>query len=168
LIGKPLSYEGEFFPMYRSLIHIPLIVRPPRGIEGGRRIRGIVQPPDTLPTILDHFGVGPPADSHGRSWKPALDGEQWAGRPYAVSAQRRILATVTDDRWLYCCWQGQRRAALFNVQDDPLQERDVFGTESAVAEKCHGELVSCLHEIGADDQAGKYRPETTRQQRPPT
>ena len=29
LIGKPLGYKGERFPMYQSLINIPLIVRMP-------------------------------------------------------------------------------------------------------------------------------------------
>ena len=159
LIGKPLSNKGEFFPMYRSLIHIPLIFRPPGGIDGGARLKGIVQPPDTLPTVLDHFGVEAPEGTHGASWRPALDGQGWQGRPYAVSGQFRNMAAVTDERWLYCCWQGRRRAMLFDLGEDPLQGSDVIETASSVAEEYHGKLMGFLEQIGAEEYAGRWVPD---------
>ncbi|HJN14359.1 MAG TPA: sulfatase [Armatimonadota bacterium] len=158
LIGKPLSYKGESYPMYQSLVNIPLVVRPPGGCEG-RRQRGIVQPPDTLATMLEHFGVEVPEDTHGKSWLPAAMGGEWEGRPFAVSAQRRNVATVNDGRWSYSCWQGKRRAALYDLKTDPLQQTDLIETESAAAAASHQRLVSFLDEIGAADEAALYTAE---------
>jgi arylsulfatase A-like enzyme len=159
LIGKPLSYQGAFYPMYRSLTRIPLVVRPPGGLAGGRRVSGIVQPPDTLPTLLDYLGAPAPEGLHGRSWRPLVEGGAEWERAFAVSAQRRNVATVTDKQWLYCCWQGKRRAALFSLETDPLQEHDVIETESAAAAVYHEKLLAFLADIEApESEVAKYTP----------
>jgi arylsulfatase A-like enzyme len=52
---------------------VPLLVRPPGGLEGGRRVPQQVALLDVLPTVLDLAGVAPPASIHGHSLVPWFD-----------------------------------------------------------------------------------------------
>lgn len=63
--------------------HVPLIVRLPRGEGGGRRVSGLVELVDVMPTLLELAGAVPPAGIHGASLAPALRGEPFAGRDVA-------------------------------------------------------------------------------------
>ncbi|MBB6730174.1 sulfatase [Cohnella zeiphila] len=72
--------------LYDQTVHVPVIVRWPGRIEAGRRVRGLVQQVDLLPTILeavrreapqgiDASKLADPAGLDGRSLWPAIGGE---------------------------------------------------------------------------------------------
>ncbi|MDD4909204.1 MAG: sulfatase [Candidatus Omnitrophica bacterium] len=62
-----MSDHGEFFgehgqwhhhpPLYKEVLHIPLIMAYPKGIAAGKRIYDNVQIVDIMPTILDMAGI---------------------------------------------------------------------------------------------------------------
>jgi arylsulfatase len=85
--------------------HVPLLVRLPEGAGGGRRVAGLVELVDVMPTLLDLAGVTPPAGIHGHSLVPALLGEPFAGRPVAYTqgglSMRMLGARTLAGRLIY-------------------------------------------------------------------
>lgn len=73
--------------LYEPTVHVPLIMRWPGRIPAGRRVEGLVQQVDLLPTILESVRHEPPSDIDlpkladpagldGRSLWPAIQGEE--------------------------------------------------------------------------------------------
>lgn len=151
LIGKPLGGKTGAFPMYRSLANIPMLVRLPGGKGGGRKVKGVVQPPDLLPTVADLLKLEKPKDLHGQSYLPLLKGRKQDRRPFAVTASHRNQATVNHSRWSCSIWHGTRPAALFDVSKDPNMERDIAKKNPAQVRRMHKELVEFVEGLGAPD-----------------
>ncbi len=152
LIGKPLSYKGEFFPMYRSLNHLPFLVRLPGARSVGKKIKGIVQPPDLLPTLLDYFGLDTPACVQGESFMPLLKGTEQRRRKFALGGAHRTMAQLTNARWSFACWRGQRPPALYDLKADPNQERNLAPDEPETVRKMHGVLLKMLSELEVEQE----------------
>ena len=87
--GEQLGEHGLFWHgsgLEDEETHVVLMVRLPGGVGGGRRVSGLTELVDLLPTIVELAGAQPPAGIHGRSLVPALRGEPWVGRSF-VHAQ---------------------------------------------------------------------------------
>ncbi len=59
---------------YEESMRIPLIVRYPKAGKG-RLVDQLALNIDLAPTFLDFAGVPVPADMHGRSWRPLIEGK---------------------------------------------------------------------------------------------
>ena len=79
--GEGLGDHGEqehgIF-VYDEAIRVPLIIKLPGGLAGGRRVSQPVQHIDLLPTILDLIDAPRPDGLRGRSLRPLLE---WRERP---------------------------------------------------------------------------------------
>jgi arylsulfatase len=75
--------------------HVPLMIRMPGGAGGGRKVDGLVELVDLMPTLLEISGVTPPAGMRGRSLMPAIRGEPFAGREVALTEGTETLRTVS-------------------------------------------------------------------------
>jgi arylsulfatase A-like enzyme len=85
VIGVPRPW------LHEELLHLPLLVRQPRGIAG-RRVAALTQSLDLFPTLLDLFGVAIPSEIHGRSLVPLLRGDEAPVRGYACAGLQIGLA----------------------------------------------------------------------------
>jgi arylsulfatase A-like enzyme len=74
--------------LHDELIHLPLLVRLPAGAEAGRRVAGLTQPVDLLPTLMEAFGLPSPAAAHGHSLLSLARGRVEQVRPYACAGSR--------------------------------------------------------------------------------
>ncbi len=87
-LGLPLGEHGgtgeRVSCPFEELVHLPLIVRLPGGAEAGRRIAGLTQSVDLMPTILGALGK-PPSGIHGHSLLPLCHGQVGNVRSYAIS-----------------------------------------------------------------------------------
>lgn len=61
--------------LYETSVQVPMIMRWPGRIPEGRRVKGLVQQVDMLPTILEAAGVLTPSNIDGRSLWPSIRGE---------------------------------------------------------------------------------------------
>lgn len=59
------GWIGHTRTLYHELIHVPLIVRYPRASHAPRRIKGVFELADILPTILNHLGLQTPSRDQG-------------------------------------------------------------------------------------------------------
>ncbi|MCB9899572.1 MAG: sulfatase-like hydrolase/transferase [Planctomycetes bacterium] len=88
--------------VFESSVHVPLFVRPPGGLPGGRRVSDVISQVDVMPTLLELVGVPDTSRAcDGRSWAGALlHGEPAPVRP-ALVVQRTgpvDLRAAIDDR----------------------------------------------------------------------
>ncbi len=139
--------------MYQSLINIPLIAKTPNGVGAGERRAGIVQPADTMPTILDFLCIDVPERCHGQSFLPLLKEQSQKRRPYAFSGAYNNIAHVSNSQWSYGCWErrhqklGELRHVLFDLENDPLQTQNVIEENCDIVDELHTELVSFFQSI---------------------
>lgn len=150
-----LTGKGDF---YREVSRQVLLVRHPEGRGAGRRTAAIVQPVDLFPSIVEMVGLPLPDGVDGASWLRALDGEPagrdvaFSGTSYSVGRGERTRAHVQafDGRWALLDHPDRSSRELYDVVDDPRQERDVAAEHAAVVDRLHGALVAFYRGRGAD------------------
>lgn len=84
LQGKP---GGPLGKLYEPTVHIPLMIRHPQGVGAGRRVPGIAQHVDLLPTVLEALGAPVPEGVEGHSLWPLIRGERSSVRQHAFSGR---------------------------------------------------------------------------------
>lgn len=72
--------RGHRQTLYDEVLRVPLLVRPPAGTPA-RKVETQVSLSDLMPTLLDYVGIETPDSVHGRSLRPAIEGEGIAPRP---------------------------------------------------------------------------------------
>jgi len=121
--GGSIGQYGHAW-LYDSIVHVPLIMRYPKKLPRGVRVRGFCQHIDLLPTILDLIGA--PMDVlqiDGRSMMPLLKGKQirnsifmeqtWGQRAIRTSEWKLIA-----DEWVR---RAHREPELYNIKEDPME-----------------------------------------------
>lgn len=162
------SDHGEEFGEHGSVIHwqlyfqpnlrIPLIVRPPGGVEGPLRISEPAELIDILPTLLALVGADPLDVAQGRSLVPAMsasrDGESAPGLHEPLRDARERLAlgwwpdpeqlpirsVVHGDHQLIFNTFAAGRDELYDVAADPMAQHDLAREKP--------ELAARLRELG--------------------
>ncbi len=150
-------------PLYEQLTRIPLIMRVP-GI-GHSRTDGLASVVDLMPTVLELAGVRPPDVVQGRSVLAAKD-DSWPGRDVLFSSTpllslrqttrlvddfiRGVLeyqpVSIREKRWnLHYAAVGEA-VELFDLDNDPGQERNVASEHGDVVERLHARFVEHLRE----------------------
>ena len=122
-IGKRTYYEAS--------MRVPLIVRWPQGLRGGRTVHHLVDPAvDSMPTLLELCGLAIPGEVQGASFAPLLQG---ANHPTREAVFYEVLMEkdgperfpipergVRTHEWLYVR-TPKRPVGLFDLARDPLE-----------------------------------------------
>lgn len=122
--------------MYEPSFKMPLLVRWPDHIAAGREVKELTQNIDFAPTFLDLAGVPAPADVHGTSLVPLLEGRApvaWRDavyyhyyesqavhmvpEHYGIRTERYKLIRYYEPQW--DTWE------LFDLQTDPTERNNV-------------------------------------------
>ena len=135
---------------YDDAVGVPLLMAGP-GVAAGQRCRTAVSLVDMAPTILDAVGD----DASG--WTDELPGRslfEIGAKPY--DANRTVFSEyhaafcptgaymVRDGRWKYNYYVGYQ-PELFDLEKDPLEEKDLAGEPAHAAER--GRLDQMLRTI---------------------
>ena len=99
-------YDHNFYflhswSIYRSVLHVPLLVRLPGRVPAGQELHTVVESIDIAPTILTLLGLEPPASYQGSSLVPFFDGGglDVAGEAYSDLGPR--IHSLRAGRWHY-------------------------------------------------------------------
>ncbi|MCU0247198.1 MAG: sulfatase-like hydrolase/transferase, partial [Bryobacter sp.] len=117
------------FNMYEESIRVPLIWSHRGRIKPGLRLSRMVSSYDFMPTLLDYVGVAAPEDRHRA-------GESYAGLLNATRSEDReelyfeyeYVRAVRTKRWKYIHRVEGWPSELFDLQNDPGEERNVLET----------------------------------------
>jgi choline-sulfatase len=144
---------GDHVCADEAVHRIPMVVRWPGGARD-RSYDGLLYNVDLLPTLCELAGVPIPPGWDGTSFAAAVNGDEWAGRPFLVwdhalySCQRAVR---TPD-WLYVrtCHPGLypfEDAALYDIAVDPHQTSNVASSRDDVASVLDRQLNGWLDDM---------------------
>ena len=152
--GESLTEHGIFFDhhgLYDVSIHVPLVLKGP-GLPEGKKIRGLVQHVDVVPTILDILNI-PISDKKafdGRSLLPLIKGEEkqvhsaifveeaYYQRKRAVRTSRHkyIRALSKETAMCRCCQSIHGGLEeLYDLSKDPQETQNIVKEEPEVKKK---------------------------------
>ena len=166
--------DERIWPIHTEIAHIPFMVAAP-GLQGGRTVDALLQPPDILPTLLDLAGAGvnPPEPFHGRSFAPLLRAESQEplhdcaitasflrdvgdhATPPATFRARRPTPVVYTQKWAYAPIGMDGNRELHDLDSDPNAETNVIMDNPQVADDLHARLVQWLTKVTAPAEAIK-------------
>jgi arylsulfatase A-like enzyme len=108
----------------QDVMHVPLLIRPPGGYPGGKRIADAVQLVDLQPTLVELAGCAADARLHGRSLVPLLRSE--ARTSDVVLAEGGIVrqAMLIADGWKLVELEPAKESTLEARISNPLLARN--------------------------------------------
>ncbi|MEO0588105.1 MAG: sulfatase-like hydrolase/transferase, partial [Planctomycetota bacterium] len=131
MLGEHGMREKNMF--YEGSARVPMIVRFPGRLPAGRVVETPVSTIDVFATLLDYLGA-PAPPSHGRSWRPLIDGREEPDAAVVTEwhfhgpAQPNYM--VRAGRWKYLTRNdadGRGLDALYDVEDDPDERVNLLG-----------------------------------------
>nr|WP_243896246.1 sulfatase-like hydrolase/transferase [Paenibacillus sp. F411] len=118
-LGEHLRYQ-KGYPGEDCISRVPCIIRWPAGIQKpGRVFSGITEAVDILPTVLECCGIPVPASLQGKSLRPLLYNECFAGKEEALMEFKGWKNIRTKD-YRYVCEENGRES-LYYLPNDPMQ-----------------------------------------------
>jgi len=147
--GESLGAHGEdthgIF-VYDETIHVPLLIKLPRGATVGERIEDRVELADIVPTILGSIGVPVPAKVQGQSLLGFISPKTPAGEAAAKSWQDRGAYSQADYGHISFGWSAEQslrtgkylyihapRPELYEDAADPGAQHNLAESSRAVA-----------------------------------
>lgn len=122
LIGKQNLYEHS--------MRVPLIISGP-GVASGKRTGAMCYLFDVMPTLGAMCGVPAPKTSEGIDLRETLRDPAHAARQELVFGYRQAQRAIRDDRWKLIRYPQVNRTQLFDLQNDPQEKNDLFGTSDS-------------------------------------
>ncbi len=128
------NWIGHNVELYDESVHVPLIVRLPRGtLPDARRVKGFVDLLDLAPTIADIFGVRGKGGSDkaflGRSLLPLVAGGEGKSAVLSRTVWDQPRYAMRDASHVY--WYESRTGAerLHDLKADPREEKDLAASD---------------------------------------
>jgi arylsulfatase A-like enzyme len=143
--GTMMGEQGQFHKgetrIRTQVTHVPLMVYHPRENWGGRRVKGFVQHPDLMPTLLDLVGVPAPARVTGESLRALIESGASSKRETFVTGWGEHGA-VRNREWVYIGrWSpGAPFEELYDVRKDPKELKNVASANPAVVAELRARL----------------------------
>ena len=133
--------------LYESNLMVPLIIRYPRRLPAGRRVAGFNQHKDLMPTLLQMAGIGTDLTFDGRSLLELVAGRQtsfesecyvtectWMRKHGWRTPQWKLIVALEPD------FHFKPAVELYNLVEDPLEERNVASSHPDVVEALRGRM----------------------------
>jgi arylsulfatase A-like enzyme len=118
---------GHGHSLYDELLRVPLILRPPGGLETRKIFDERVSAIDIAPTILDALEIPEPSYYQGESLAPLLAGDSLVAWPIfaeSLGGGDEKKAVIADDyKMIYTATSNEFE--LYNLKDDPKEERNL-------------------------------------------
>jgi len=161
------------FFIYDSTMHVPFILKIPyRQFQAGRRVRAQVRTVDLMPTLLELVGIEPPDSVQGRSLVELATGEtdDLGLLAYGESFYPRNhygwseLKSIRDGTFHFI---DAPRPELFDVREDPLEQKNLASQRAATVNELKTELDRLVEDHGIegiDEQAPETLDAETEQQ----
>ena len=159
--------------VYGEMMHVPLVVRWPAGLEAGRVVDEPVQLVDVMPTLLDLSGLEHPAGMQGQSLvpllRPAAGGRAWTRRPVILEKQPMGEAEHPEASELYGIIDGSWKLVhnkvapndrpefeLYDAAKDRLDSNNVAAAHPDVVQRL-AKVLNGWHTMAA---AARLKPDT--------
>ena len=123
--GDPHEQQGHGFSVFEEEVHVPLMIWNPRLFSETRRMPAIGGHVDLNPTVADILGVEIPDAWQGHSLFAAAR----PGRTFFVASVDDYHLGIREDRWKYIFEATSGHESLFDLGNDPTEQRNVLTAE---------------------------------------
>ena len=157
--GEEFLEHGRFghgYTLHDESIRVPLVLRLPGAEHAGRVVAEPVGAVDVLPTLLDALDLPVPETLPGRSAMPLVRGEADPRDVVTQLARFEPLRaeTIRRGRWKLLRHHERGSDALYDLESDPTEQRDLAASEPEVAR----ELGAALDAALAAQRAARIEP----------
>ena len=153
--------------IYQSTMRVPFIVAGPR-VPSGTVVRGRVATIDVVPTVLGLLGLSPDRRLVGRDLRPLLEGRPIAQDPvYGESLFGRLNCRWAALRsWVRDDWKliAGSEPELYNLADDPGEQRNLAVAESDRVARMTGELQRVMERLAPGGDRAQPRAVSAEQE----
>jgi phosphoglycerol transferase MdoB-like AlkP superfamily enzyme len=123
--GQAFGYPHDTYvqgrTVYEEDVHVPLMMWYPRTYKATARVPVVGSHVDLAPTIAELIGLPAAPDWQGRS----LFAESHPRRAYFYVAEDHFRLAVREANWKYIYSVRDGREELYDLQADPLEQRNV-------------------------------------------
>ncbi len=144
-LGEHDLYYTHALP-WQEAVHVPLIIKWPAGRFAGEVVERRVSILDVLPTVFGVRGVAKPNGLDGRDLAEVVVDPKHAPPSLLIAGQghkqTECWQTLVVDEWkLIVQWSGgERHVALYNLDRDPGELRDVAAAQPEVVQRLLADL----------------------------
>jgi len=137
----------------------PLILRHPDNAYAGKKVSGLVQQQDLMPTLLRLLGEPVPERCNGEDFWPVVTGERQGGLRNIIITSFGWYAGVRTKKWNYqTAWarpgnRAMRLPELYDCPNDPDELVNVIDRYPEVARELQGHLEEAMK--GHAESGGK-------------
>lgn len=155
-----MTHKAEAF--YDEVMRVPLVMHWPNGLGGeARRVGGLVEKLDAMPTMLGLCGSTPPAAMQGLDLSPRLRSSEQADniRDDVFAYHTGGRAMLRSESLKYMRYEDTRTEALFDLEHDPGELHNV-ANDPAYADRlraCRERLLSRMLVASDSVQQRIYR-----------
>ncbi|TDQ40771.1 sulfatase [Aureibacillus halotolerans] len=133
--------------LYETTVRVPMILRWPGQIPQGRRVPGLVQQVDLMPTLLQAFNLDAPVGMDGKSLWPAIQGKTDGTHDTVFLSEcawqaARGIRTSTH-KYIHTYDSGpfvRPTRELYDLRNDPGEDVNLAASQSALADQFEQEL----------------------------
>ncbi len=123
MLGEHGIWEKTRF--YEGSVRVPLIIRWPAGLDGGRVVDENVNLCDLFATLCDLADIPTPDGLDSRSLVPLLRGETADWNNESISQMGKQHLMIKQDSLKYQYYGEQVPKVLFDLERDPNEARNV-------------------------------------------
>lgn len=144
---------GHGKSLYETLVHVPLIVKMPVSFGGmTRRVSGLIELIDIMPTVLDILDIRLEGQMQGESLLPLIRGKRKGGKKMVFASLHdnnlESKRSVRTERWRYMIFDKDfsDKDEFFEVPSDPLEQTNLIKENNEHMETLKSELLKHMRE----------------------
>jgi len=145
--------------LYENLIRVPLIIRPPGGVKGGRDVDELVSITDLAPTVVEYAGVDG-LEPDGYSLKGMIEGDSVWDRDFVMAEdvhQRRRMIRDTTRKYIRvfegstvcrkCNVAHAGEEEYYDLHNDPTEEQNAVSDNTDNVAELSAEMDRRISEL---------------------
>lgn len=178
--GESLTEHEMFFDhhgLYEVTTHVPLIIFHPKLFSRPKKIQGLIQHVDLVPTVCDYLGINDKdLVCDGTSMKPLISGEEENIRKFAFFeesyVQRKIGLRNKTHKYIYApdgigmCNYCQKVHAgveeLYDLERDPEEINNIVSENRIKATQMRAKLDEVIQKLNSKKQQLLRKKDSTK------
>jgi len=128
--GEEFNEHGDVghhnFKLYKELVHIPLVIRYPKGAHGGKVVDDLICHLDLAPTILKLVNVDPPENWIGSDLALIINCQAESEREGIIIEgkvrQGHNIVAYRTRKWNYIIDEDKMTRELYDLKSDPYEK----------------------------------------------
>lgn len=164
--GESFGEHNYYFQhgehLYNQALKIPLIIRNPKKIPKNKKIDGLAQSVDIMPTILEMLGITLIDNIDGVSLMPLIEGKKIEVRKFAFAesvenyfrGNKRVFFEGVKGKWramiagkwkiIYIPHPENDIFELYDIENDPEEASNLIEDEKGIAEEMEKKILEFM------------------------